>query len=77
MDVAERVARTLALRPLAGPLIEFLSAGDGRLRAGLLVTLDSSPLEEALGLFEPVVPLRMRPVLCDEGPEDGKAVAEL
>lgn len=67
VDVAERVARMLALLLLEDPpVVAFLSAGEGRLRAGLLVTLDSSPLDDAFGLFEPVVPLRTRPAAVDE-----------
>ena len=61
--VAERVARVDARLLLDAPLEGLRSAGEGRLRAGRLVVLDSSPLEEALGRFAPaVVELRRRPV---------------
>ncbi len=76
VDVAERVARMLALLLLEDPPVAVLSAGEGRLRAGLLVTLDSSPLDDVFGLFEPVVPLRTRPVIVD-GPAEDIELAEL
>ena len=76
VDVAERVARILALLLLDEPPAAFLSAGEGRFRAGLLVTLDSSPLDDVFGLFEPVVPLRTRPVTVD-GPGAGNVLVAL
>lgn len=45
VELADRVFRTLPLL-LEGPMDGVLIAGDCRLRAGLLVTEDSSPLEE-------------------------------
>lgn len=71
VDVADRVGQFVFLL-LEDALIVFLSAGEGRLRAGLLVTLDSSPLEDAFGRFEPVVLLHNRPVFCDEFPEENE-----
>ena len=63
--VAERVARAVARLLLDAPL--FLSAGEGRLRAGRVATVDSSPLEDALGRLVPaVVEPRIRPVCWED-----------
>ena len=82
VDVAERVARMLGFFPPNAPppppaaaAAAARSAGEGRLRAGRLVALDSSPLDEVFGRFADVA-LRIRPAGgCDEGPGCGRPPA--